>query len=332
MSERVLRIFVSSPSDVAGERARVKRSLTASTASLKASCGSTSCAGRTPSTLSHIRSSRQSTRRSATCPRPTWCCALSGSVLGSQTHPAIWQRADGSAVPERHRARIRDRGRGEPPAQRHPGRSSSSERLPTVLYRADRASEEMEQYQLLQAVWKRWTESAKATTPPATRASSTPTISRRSSKPACVSGWRGAARRGTGSLWHRVLKGSPFRGLAAFDAAHAAVFFGREAAIARATAKLRQAPIPPLIRGSGSGKSSPLGAGLFARVSRHPCYPRHRPVARNSHRAKRRSAGAARRGNVRRRCARLGTARGRFFESRAARRTVCRWRQSGAET
>ena len=29
-----------------------------------------------------------------------------------------------------------------------------------VLYRAERASEEMEQYQLLQSVWKRWTETA----------------------------------------------------------------------------------------------------------------------------------------------------------------------------
>ena len=70
------------------------------------------------------------------------------------------------------------------------------------------------------------------------------------------------ARSGTARL-----KGSPFRGLAAFEAAHSAVFFGREAAIARATAKLRRAPFLLVIGASGSGKSSLLRAGLIPRVT-----------------------------------------------------------------
>src|SRR5262249_24574541 len=85
---------------------------------------------------------------------------------------------------------------------------------------------------------------------------------------ACLRQW--LERRGIvakGPVWDRVAKGSPFRGLAAFEAAHAPVFFGREAAIARATAKLRQAPFLLLIGASGSGKSSLMRAGLVPRVT-----------------------------------------------------------------
>jgi hypothetical protein len=70
-----------------------------------------------------------------------------------------------------------------------------------------------------------------------------------------------------GPVWDRALKGSPFRGLAAFDASHAAVFFGRESAIARATAKLRSVPFLLLIGASGSNKSSLLRAGIVPRVT-----------------------------------------------------------------
>ena len=70
-----------------------------------------------------------------------------------------------------------------------------------------------------------------------------------------------------GPHWDRKLKGSPFRGLAAFEASHSAVFFGRESAIARAIAKLRQAPFLLIIGASGSGKSSLLRAGLVPRAT-----------------------------------------------------------------
>ena len=70
-----------------------------------------------------------------------------------------------------------------------------------------------------------------------------------------------------GPVWDRALKGSPFRGLAAFDASHAQVFFGRESAIARASAKLRGAPFLLLIGASGAGKSSLLRAGIVPRVT-----------------------------------------------------------------
>src|SRR5262249_2703812 len=60
--------------------------------------------------------------------------------------------------------------------------------------------------------------------------------------------------------------GSPFRGLRPFDALHAPVFFGREAAIARAVARLRRFPFLLVIGSSGSGKSSLLRAGLIPRL------------------------------------------------------------------
>ncbi len=74
-------------------------------------------------------------------------------------------------------------------------------------------------------------------------------------------------RRRQGGDLDRSLKGSPFRGLAAFEAIHAPVFFGREAALARATSKLRSGPFLLLIGASGSGKSSLLRAGIVPRVT-----------------------------------------------------------------
>jgi tetratricopeptide (TPR) repeat protein/energy-coupling factor transporter ATP-binding protein EcfA2 len=125
----------------------------------------------------------------------------------------------------------------------------------------------MEQYQLLQAVWKRWTETAEGYNTAGYQSFSDPDDFEAKLE-ACLRQW--LERRGVvakGPVWDRAAKGSPFRGLAAFEAAHAPVFFGREAAIARATAKLRQAPFLLLIGASGSGKSSLMRAGLVPRVT-----------------------------------------------------------------
>ncbi|WP_123103459.1 SEL1-like repeat protein [Acidithiobacillus sulfuriphilus] len=67
-----------------------------------------------------------------------------------------------------------------------------------------------------------------------------------------------------GPIWDRALNGCPFPGLAAFDADRRSVFFGRELAIKSAIFRLRQASLPflLLIGASGSGKSSLLRAGL----------------------------------------------------------------------
>jgi tetratricopeptide (TPR) repeat protein len=73
-------------------------------------------------------------------------------------------------------------------------------------------------------------------------------------------------------VWSIATKGSPFRGLAAFGAKHAPVFFGRGADITRAVdvfkdAAERGTPFLLLIGSSGSGKSSLARAGLSPRLT-----------------------------------------------------------------
>ena len=136
-----------------------------------------------------------------------------------------------------------------------------------MVYDADRVAEQLEQYQLLQAVWKRWTESEEGYNTAGYQSFADPDDFERKLE-ACLRQWlerRGVVARGP--VWDRKLKGSPFRGLLAFEEGHSSVFFGREGAIARAIAKLRQAPFLLVIGASGSGKSSLLKAGLVPRIA-----------------------------------------------------------------
>ena len=90
----------------------------------------------------------------------------------------------------------------------------------------------------------------------------------------CLRQW--LARRGylsQGLVWDR-LRGSPFPGLSAFEADRGRVFFGRDLAIAQAVNRLREAGADPkrlpfllVIGPSGSGKSSLLRAGLMPRLT-----------------------------------------------------------------
>jgi eukaryotic-like serine/threonine-protein kinase len=69
-------------------------------------------------------------------------------------------------------------------------------------------------------------------------------------------------------------KGSPFRGLAPFEAEHAAVFFGRDRVIEEARRRFaeaaeRGAPFLLIVGASGSGKSSLVRAGLIPRLTTH---------------------------------------------------------------
>jgi hypothetical protein len=73
-------------------------------------------------------------------------------------------------------------------------------------------------------------------------------------------------------VWPIATKGSPFRGLAAFGAKHAPVFFGRGADVTRAVDALKDAAergtaFLLLIGSSGSGKSSLARAGLVPRLT-----------------------------------------------------------------
>ncbi len=77
---------------------------------------------------------------------------------------------------------------------------------------------------------------------------------------------------GRSIAWPIELKGSPFRGLAAFGAKHASVFFGRNRDSAKAIDRLKDAADKNcaflLVNGaSGSGKSSLVRAGLAPRLT-----------------------------------------------------------------
>ena len=63
-----------------------------------------------------------------------------------------------------------------------------------------------------------------------------------------------------------VVAEAPFRGLAAFDERHAALFFGREADVDAFMERLRERPTVPIVGPSGVGKSSFLRAGVIPRL------------------------------------------------------------------
>src|SRR5581483_11720863 len=78
--------------------------------------------------------------------------------------------------------------------------------------------------------------------------------------------------KGRSVLWPVDVKGSPFRGLAAFGAKHAPVFFGRSRDITKAVDALKDAsergtPFLLVVGASGSGKSSLALAGLVPRLT-----------------------------------------------------------------
>ena len=77
---------------------------------------------------------------------------------------------------------------------------------------------------------------------------------------------------GRAPRWPIEIKGSPFRGLDAFGAKHAPVFFGRAQETARAVdlwreAGARETPFLIVIGASGSGKSSLARAGVIPRLT-----------------------------------------------------------------
>ena len=77
---------------------------------------------------------------------------------------------------------------------------------------------------------------------------------------------------GRSSVWPVEIKGSPFRGLAAFGAKHAPVFFGRSRDVTKAVERLKDAadkgcPFLLVDGASGAGKSSLVRAGLVPRLT-----------------------------------------------------------------
>ena len=193
MAERTLRIFVSSPSDVAAERARVKLVADRLNAQLEGV----------------VRLDVLRWEDAFYTAAHSFQQAIDGAIgnmsatdmvlcivwkrAGLKLNPSIWRRADGSPYES---GTVLEFETAVEVSRKHNGvpdvylfRKSAP-----VVYEADRVTEQLEQYQLLQAVWKRWTESDGRLQH---RRLSELCRSRRfresSSRPACGNGWSGAA-------------------------------------------------------------------------------------------------------------------------------------------
>jgi CHASE2 domain-containing sensor protein len=135
-----------------------------------------------------------------------------------------------------------------------------------IVYRADHVTEDVDQHKRLEAVWQRWTQSPDGYNA-AGYQSFPDTDQFEAQLEGCLTRW--LERKGIvvkDAVWDWRLKGSPFRGLAAFEPSHSSVFWGRGAAIASIIAKLHTARFVLLIGASGTGKSSLLRAGLVPRI------------------------------------------------------------------
>ncbi len=324
LAELTLRLFVSSPSDVAAERVRVKLVTDRLNAQLEGVVR-----------LDVLRwedafyTAAQSFQQAidgaiGNMSATDMVLCIVWKRAGLKLNPSIWRRTDGSPYES---GTVLEFETAVEVSRKHKGvpdvylfRKSAP-----VVYEADRVTEQLEQYQLLQAVWKRWTESTEGYNTAGYQSFADPDDFEIKLE-ACLRQW--LERRGVvaqGPVWDRAVKGSPFRGLAAFEAAHSAVFFGREHAIARATTKLRAAPFLLLIGASGSGKSSLLRAGLLPRLTaaRRACG--RRPVADSAAQRGRRSDPRARPRAVRGQRAWRRAQGRRLFDPGAARGAARNW-------
>jgi CHASE2 domain-containing sensor protein len=198
-------------------------------------------------------------------------CILWGRI-GLKLNPAIWKREgpegyESGTVYEYETALALSRKNNGIPSL-YLFRKSAP-----ILYRAESAAEDMEQHELLETVWKRWTQSGDGYNSSAFKTfAQTEEFERQIED--CLRRW--LEERGilvSGPVWDRRIRGSPFRGLAPFEPSHSAVFFGRDAAAARIAAKLRTARFLLVIGASGTGKSSLLRASLVPRIARPGVIP-----------------------------------------------------------
>jgi tetratricopeptide (TPR) repeat protein len=266
-----MRLFVSSPSDVAAERARVDavaarlngefEGLT----QIEVVCWETEfyTADRSFQEAIDMAIDRMHGTDIVVC--VLW------KRVGSELNPRIWRRPNGTVYESGTVLEVetavevaRDQG-GVPDVYLFKKRAP-------VTYTAEDYEAEAIQHQLLEAVWQRWTKTAEGHNVAGYQHFDDADHFERQLE-RCLRLWlerKGIVLR---TVWDRRLKGPPFRGLEAFEAAHAPVFFGREPAIVRVIAKLRHAEeagtaFLVVVGASGSGKSSLLRAGLVPRITR----------------------------------------------------------------
>jgi tetratricopeptide (TPR) repeat protein len=271
--EKVLQLFVSSPGDVQGERERVDLVVELLNAEFKGRVHIKVIRWETSFYSSHDTFQRQ-------IPEAAECdavIAIFGARLGSQLPPTFPPMPTGEPYPSGTAYEVltaiesRRKGSGIPDIYvfRRPSAPS------VALDAGDRAEIET-QWSRLKLFFEHWFLTRSGEFLAAFQDFST-TDEFAAKVEACLRQW--LARRGFGAheaVWDRVLLGSPFPGLSAFDESRRAVFFGRDLVVAQAIERLRRAGEPDpenkrapfllVIGASGSGKSSLLRAGLMPRL------------------------------------------------------------------
>jgi len=271
MSESVFRLFVSSPGDVAAERARLEAVVEKLNAEFKDRARFDAVRWETNFYSAHETFQKQ-------IPEAADCdlvVAIFRARLGSPLPQGFEPQADGGPYPsgtayEVLSAIARRRDGGPLPdiyVFRYPHDPQVS------LNAADRADIE-NQWRALEGFFERWFKTAGGQFVAGFQPyESTDDFAERIEE--CLRQWlakRGISARET---WDRTRFGSPFPGLAAFGADRESVFFGRDLAIRQATERLRWAKTPFLLilGASGAGKSSLLRAGLMPRLARPGAIP-----------------------------------------------------------
>ncbi|HAJ47960.1 MAG TPA: hypothetical protein DCL54_15415, partial [Alphaproteobacteria bacterium] len=258
-----LRIFISSPGDVAPERDRAEAVIKGVSATLDGiTLEAVRWEGRPYSALSTFQT--QIDKPSA--------CDLVVSIfwkrLGTELPPEF-NRADGTARTgtefEFEEAMGAAKGR-EPPVPD----ILVFKKTAAITYTEERVDQERAEKRALDAFWSRWFRSAEGHFLAAFDSFTTPDQFARVFERA-LRGWIDERFRRTD--WDIATQGSPFRGLETFDEAHGAVFFGRRRAVEQARAQMlataeRGFPALFLMGASGVGKSSLARAGLLPRLMR----------------------------------------------------------------
>lgn len=263
MDKHHLRIFISSPGDVAPERDRAEAVIKGVSATLDGiTLEAVRWEGRPYSALSTFQT--QIDKPSA--------CDLVVSIfwkrLGTELPPEF-NRADGTARTgtefEFEEAMGAAKGR-EPPVPD----ILVFKKTAAITYTDERVDQERAEKRALDAFWSRWFRSAEGHFLAAFDSFTTPDQFARVFERA-LHGWIKERFRRTD--WDIATQGSPFRGLETFDEAHGAVFFGRRRAVEQARAQMlataeRGFPALFLMGASGVGKSSLARAGLLPRLMR----------------------------------------------------------------
>lgn len=139
-----------------------------------------------------------------------------------------------------------------------------------VLLAAERVEIEHAQFEQLKSFWGRWFQSDAGHFTAAYQSFET-TDGFETDVEGHIRQWLARHHVSGGAVWPIAQKGSPFRGLEAFDAGHSEVFFGRRRTVERARERLAEAarrggPFLLVLGASGSGKSSLARAGLLPRL------------------------------------------------------------------